>query len=120
MIQYHRKECDEMGSDDTKARQEFFKPERREKGELTPGTYRIGQEAIDICNELRMDPKEAIVWQAGVMKTVLNREDMQKIVNDAVRQVTQVEGVMLHEKQKQFFREVFANLVTVMKGLVGK
>jgi len=100
-----------MMQDDTKATQEIVESERREKGELTPGTYRISQDAIDICNELRMAPKEAIVWQAGVMKTVLNREDMQKIVNDSVRQVTQVEGVMLHEKQKGFFREVFASFM---------
>jgi len=32
-------------------------------------------------------------------------------VSEAVRKVTQVEGVMLHEKQKGFFREIFATLM---------
>jgi hypothetical protein len=90
--------------------------EKRERGDLVPGTYRMSQDAIDICNGLRMAPKECIVWQAGVLKTVLNREDMQKIVNDSVRQVVQVEGVMLHEKQKGFFRDLFSGLLQAVKG----
>lgn len=99
----------------TTEKEEFFDMDRREKGELTPGTYRINQDAIDICNQLRMTPKEAIVWQSGVLNNVLNREDMQKIVNDSVRQVVQVEGVMLHERQKGFFRDLFSNLLSVIK-----
>ncbi len=96
--------------------------EHRGKGDLTPGTYRIGQDAIDICNGLRMSPKDTIVWQAQVMKNILNESDMKKIVNDSVRQVVQVEGVMLHEKQKGFFREVFASLTQCIsdKGLMRK
>lgn len=125
MIQYHKeKVCDRLSQEEgkTQGKEEFFEMERREKGDLTAGTYRISQDAIDICNELRMSPKEAIVWQAGVMKTVLNREDMQKIVNDSVRQVVQVEGVMLHEKQKGFFRELFASLTRCISdaGLMGR
>lgn len=104
-----------MSQEEGKGKEEFFEVEKREKGDLTAGTYRISQDAIDICNGLRMAPKECIVWQAQVMKEVLNRDDMQKIVNDAVRTVCQTEGVMLHEKQKGFFREVFANFMQVVQ-----
>ena len=94
--------------------------ERREKGDLAPGTYRISQDAIDICNELRMVPKDVIVWQAQVMKNILNESDMKKIVNDSVRQVVQVEGVMLHEKGKGFFRDLFSDLITAIAALARK
>jgi hypothetical protein len=90
--------------------------ERREKGDLAPGTYRIGQDAIDVCNELRMVPKDTIVWQAQVMKNILNESDMKKIVNDSVRQVVQVEGVKLHKDQKLFFQELFAGLMDYLRG----
>jgi len=33
---------------------------------------------------------------------------------DVMRKVTQTEGVMLHDKQKGFFRELFANLTQMI------
>jgi hypothetical protein len=117
------------GASDKMSQEDWMNPtkdviviEHREKGDMTPGTYRINQDAIDICNNLRLAPKDVIVWQAKTMKELLNKEDMAKIVNDSVRQVVQVEGVMLHDKQKGFFREIFASLTQCIsdKGLMRK
>ena len=37
-------------------------------------------------------------------------------VAETMRKVCQVEGVMLHEKQKSFFREIFASFAKVIQG----
>lgn len=108
---------------------------------LKPRAYHIPQESIDICNEREQTPAETIIDLEALRLTYLKEiqdrdkhiEDLKKVVpvdgrpiytlqeiGDVVRKVCQTEGVMLHEKQKQFFREVFSNLVTVMKGVLGK
>lgn len=75
----------------------------------------ISPEARKICDGLNMSPSDAIVWLDGIVHKTFSPDEFRKIVNESVRQVTQVEGVMLHDKQKGFFRELFANLMNVFQ-----
>ena len=77
----------------------------------TPRLCNISPEARKICDELQMRPSDAIVW----LRSENNSQDIQKVVNDAIRMVAQTEGVMLHEKQKGFFRDLFGSLLDVLR-----
>jgi hypothetical protein len=78
--------------------------------------YRIGQEAADICGKYQMPPRDVIVHLEGVVQDQRGRISTEAAVESAVRKVTQVEGVMLHEKQKGFFRDLFASLMNYWAG----
>ena len=82
--------------------------------ELRARAYHINQEACDICNGRGMEPSACIVAMDGEL---LRRPgEMEKLVLGAVRQVTQEEGVVLHEKQKGFFKELAVGMVRYLKG----
>ena len=108
---------------------------------LKTRAYHISQGAIDVCNERELAPSEVIVELEALRKyhiTVLQERDtmissLKNIVptdgrpvytlqefGDIMRKVCQTEGVMLHEKQKGFFREIFASLTKCIsdKGLM--
>jgi len=102
---------------------------------LKPRAYHINQAAIDICNSLGLAPAEAILELQrlnGDFAQLLDERDkmiasLKNIVptdgrpvytlqefGDIMRKVCQTEGVMLHDKQKGFFRELFANLTQMI------
>jgi hypothetical protein len=83
--------------------------------ELRPRAYHINQGAIDVCNQLGMEPADVIIWQAGELKRKTETRDLTVQLEDAFRKVAHVEGVMLHEKQKEFFRDLTASLLAGMK-----
>ena len=115
-------------------------------GEFVPlkaRAYHINQQAIDICNAMERQPVDTIIalaeWVEGQKSIIQEKEnairDLKSVVptdgrpiytleefGDVMRKVTQAEGVMLHEKQKGFFRELFASLTQCIsdKGLMGK
>ena len=104
---------------------------------LKPRAYHINQAAIDICNAMERAPAETILqlseW-VEAQKSLLEERDkmiasLKNIVptdgrpvytlqefGDIMRKVCQTEGVMLHEKQKSFFREIFASFAKVIQG----
>jgi len=112
--------------------------EEEQKGEAVPfvslkaRAYHINQAAIDVCNWLELAPAEAIL-ELDVRVTEANRllQERDKMIaslksivptdgrpvytlqefGDIMRKVCQTEGVMLHEKQKGFFREIFASFM---------
>jgi len=99
---------------------------------LKPRAYHIPQDSIDICNAMERSPADTIValseWVES-QKVILEERDkmiasLKNIVptdgrpvytlqeiGEVVRKVTQIEGVNLSEKQKGFFREVFASFM---------
>lgn len=104
---------------------------------LRARAYHISQDAIDYCNQMERSPADTIVAQGEYIRDlkILVEEkdkamrDMMRIVpqdgrpiytleefGETVRKVTQVEGVMLHEKQKGFFRDLFSGFMQVVKG----
>jgi hypothetical protein len=104
---------------------------------LKPRAYHINQAAIDVCNLMEMAPVEAILSLSEMVdnqKAVLEERDkmiasLKNIVptdgrpvytlqefGDVMRKVCQTEGVMLHEKQKGFFRDLFAGLLRAVNG----
>lgn len=108
---------------------------------LKTRAYHISQGAIDVCNERGMAPAEMIVdldRAVRDMAAILEERDkmiasLKNIVptdgrpvytlqefGDVMRKVCQVEGVTLNEKQKGFFRELFASLTRCIsdKGLM--
>lgn len=104
---------------------------------LKPRAYHINQAAIDICNNQGLAPAEAILDLDALVKHqegMLEERDkmiasLKNIVptdgrpvytlqefGDIMRKVCQTEGVMLHEKQKGFFRDLFASLTKAIQG----
>ena len=103
---------------------------------LKPRAYHINQEAIEVCNGLERSPADTIV---ALSERVTSQDEMIEVrdkmiaslksivptdgrpvytlqeFGDVMRKVTQTEGVMLHDKQKGFFRELFGGLVQVLK-----
>jgi len=92
----------------------------KEECPYPPGTYRINREASDICNKWRMGPKDLICWMNGELSQRWDGREIEVKMEGAVRKVCQVEGVMLHEKGKGFFRELFADLIKAVTGRGGK
>lgn len=111
--------------------EEEAKEETGEFVPLKPRAYHINQSAIDICNAMERQPAETIValkeWVEEQKVLLAERdkmiESLKNIVptdgrpvytleefGDVMRKVTQAEGVMLHEKGKGFFRELFGSL----------
>jgi len=82
---------------------------------LPPRAYHINQGAIDICNGLGMQPADAIVWLNGELGRKMEARDLTQQLVDAFRVVAQAEGVMLHAKQKEFFKDLFAGLLAELK-----
>jgi len=82
---------------------------------LPPRAYHINQGAIDICNGLGMQPADAIVWLNGELGRKMENRDLQQSLEDAFRKVSQAEGVMLHARQKEFFKELFAAVLEELK-----
>jgi len=113
-------------------------PEEKETNyvPLKPRAYHINQEAIEVCNGLERSPADTIV---ALSERVTSQDEMIEVrdkmiaslksivptdgrpvytlqeFGDVMRKVTQTEGVMLHDKQKGFFRELFGGLVQVLK-----
>lgn len=123
---------------------EFFPVPKEESVMFEPlkaRAYHINQAAIDVCNRFEEFPTDLIIrltsdnkrlLEAGVAKDRMI-ESLKSIVptdgrpvytlqefGDIMRKVCQTEGVMLHEKQKGFFREIFASLTKCIsdKGLM--
>jgi hypothetical protein len=87
---------------------------------LPPRAYHINQGAIDVCNELGMQPADAIVWLKGELGRKKEARDLQQALEDAFRKVAQAEGVMLHAKQKEFFKDLFGAFLAELKKGEGK
>jgi hypothetical protein len=110
---------------------------------LKARAYHINQTAIDICNEREQAPAETIIELDSLRQVYLTAigerdkqiADLKNIVptdgrpvytleefGEMTRKVCQIEGVMLHERQKGFFREIFASLTQCIsdKGLMRK
>ena len=110
---------------------------------LKPRAYHINQEAIDACNRFNRVPSDLILLLIADNKRVIESnmakdrmiESLKSIVptdgrpiytleefGDVVRKVCQLEGVMLHDKQKGFFQALFASLTQCIsdKGLMRK
>lgn len=127
-----------------KVKEQIYTELKEEKPAFEPlkaRAYHINQAAVDICNNIRLAPSEAIVEQnskIGEMYQLLDERDkmiasLKNIVptdgrpvytlqefGDIMRKVCQTEGVMLHSDQKGFFREIFASLTKCIadKGLM--
>ena len=105
--------------------------------------YHISQGAIDVCNGYQLPPSETIVAVVADRERYLallhERDTMIASLKNIVptdgrpiytleefgvvmRKVCQVEGVMLHDKQKGFFQALFASLTQCIsdKGLMRK
>ena len=105
--------------------------------------YHISQAAIDVCNQWGAAPSEVLVdleEHVRAMEIILAERDkmissLKNIVPTdgrpiytleefgvVMRKVCQVEGVMLHDKQKGFFQALFASLTQCIsdKGLMRK
>ena len=123
-------------------KEEFFtEPEGKEQPDQTyvplkPRAYHINQEAIEVCNGLERSPADTIV---ALSERVANQdeilEERDKMISslknivptdgrpvytlqefgDVMRKVCQTEGVMLHEKQKGFFRDLFSGIMQVIR-----
>jgi hypothetical protein len=75
--------------------------------------YHISQEAIAVCNRLDLDPSEAILHlQAEVEKRAAYID-----VKKAMREVMQVEGVVLKKDEKDRLESAFALVISeIQKG----
>ena len=110
---------------------------------LKPRAYHIGQAAIELCNAYELPPAETIVAVVADRERYLallhERDTMIASLKNIVptdgrpiytleefgvvmRKVCQVEGGMLHDKQKGFFQALFASLTQCIsdKGLMRK
>jgi hypothetical protein len=90
--------------------------EAQEEPPVYPRAYHIKQEACNICNTRGLQPSECIVVLAGEVATRSDKREIQQMLGETVRQVTQVEGVVLHEKQKGFFRDLAMGMIKHLKG----
>lgn len=73
--------------------------------------YHISQEAIAICNGLDMDPSEAIVFLEGEVQRRAAYVD----IKAAIREVMQVEGVILKKDEKERMERAFAYVIDEIK-----
>jgi len=110
---------------------------------LKPRAYHIGQAAIELCNAYELPPAETIVrLRVQLLDSLALLEERDKMISSlknivptdgrpiytleefgvVMRKVCQVEGVMLHDKQKGFFQALFASLTQCIsdKGLMRK
>ena len=84
------------------------------RGDLKSKAYHISQGAIEVCNRWGMEPSATIEMMA--IELARGPEATERLVLGAVRQVCQVEGIMLHEKQKGFFKELAVGMMRYLKG----
>ena len=73
--------------------------------------YHISQEAIAVCNGLDMEPSDAIQWLQGEVERRMAFVDVKK----AVREVMQVEGVILRKDEKERLERAFAVVLAEIK-----
>ena len=57
-----------------------------------------------------------ITWMNGELNQKWDKRELERKIEEGVRKVCQVEGVMLHERGKGFFRDLFASLIEAIKG----
>ena len=70
--------------------------------------YHISQEAIEVCNRLDLDPSEAILQLDVEVEKRAAFIDVKK----AMREVMQVEGVVLKKDEKDRLESAFALVIS--------
>ena len=85
-----------------------------------PRVCNISREAREVCERYRLMPSEMIVWMDGELNQRWDKRELGLKMEESVRKVCQVEGVLLHEKGKGFFRELFADLIKAVTGRGGE
>lgn len=85
------------------------------EGPVKAGVTRINEEGADVCNKLGMKPNDALIWLDRELMKWRGEKILDRVVEDKVRKICQIEGVMLHEKQKGFFRDLFTSLMKFLR-----
>ena len=77
--------------------------------------WHITQEAIDVCNRLRLDPSDALVWLDGEVQEKTEVRDMRTTLEGAFRKVCQVEGVVLKLEQREMIKNLLQAILDEVK-----
>jgi hypothetical protein len=86
---------------------------------LKPGTYRMGEEAISVCERYGLPPRELIPWLAGEMENAKRRAEAAEALKDAVRGIVKVEGVKLDEQTLTGLMGVLNEMLKELRGMKG-
>ena len=79
--------------------------------------YHISQDAIDICNRLNLDPSDALFFLNAEVEKRAAFIDVKK----AMREVMQIEGVVLEKDVMEKIQKAFALVISeIQKGKKAK
>lgn len=81
---------------------------------MRPGTYRVGENAVTVCNRYGLPPKEIIPWLAKEMEYAKKRAADAENLKEMIRSIVMIEGVNLTVAQKGFFRDLFEAVLKEM------